>query len=142
LEIRILESGKYWKVCCSSNIGEQLHWQQRWMSCRLVRFNESFFFLFLGLVFVAVLLQLLMLCCCHTRTLCTWEHFLMLSASLGSLLPCTAHCLFIIWAKCTCTITTSLAWYVFIIITCYQNRISISSIFSFSTLFGLWVTNW
>lgn len=136
LEIRILESGKYWKPCCSSNIGEQLHWQQRWMSCCLVRFNESFFFLFLGLVFVAVLLQLLMLCCYHTRTLCTWEHFLMLSASLGSLLPCTAHCLFIIWAKCTCTITTSLAGYVFIIITCYQNRISISSIFSFSTLFG------
>jgi hypothetical protein len=29
LEIRILESGKYWKACCSSNIGEQLHWQQR-----------------------------------------------------------------------------------------------------------------
>lgn len=93
------------------------------------------FFLFLGLVFVAVLLQLLMLCCCRTRTLCTWEHFLMLSASLGSLLPCTAHCLFIIWAKCTCTITTSLAGYVYIIITWYQNQIWISSIFSFSNTF-------
>jgi hypothetical protein len=29
LEIRILESGNYLKACCSPNIGEQLHWQQR-----------------------------------------------------------------------------------------------------------------